>query len=112
MNVGRIVASVTIENAADLSKTLRCDALISLKRRKIVIFLIEYDRARGEIVTVREFDDSARTAADSARLELELERNREGSESEVVLLEAASEEALRRTHRCYFEDLNELVKTS
>jgi predicted aspartyl protease len=28
MNVGRIVASVTIENAADLSRGLRCDALV------------------------------------------------------------------------------------
>jgi len=28
MNVGRIVASVTIENASDLSKGLRCDALV------------------------------------------------------------------------------------
>jgi predicted aspartyl protease len=28
MNVGRIVAAVTIENAADLSLALRCDALV------------------------------------------------------------------------------------
>jgi predicted aspartyl protease len=28
MNVGRIVASVTIENATDLSKAVRCDALV------------------------------------------------------------------------------------
>ena len=28
MNVGRIVASVTIENASDLSRSLRCDALV------------------------------------------------------------------------------------
>jgi len=28
MNVGRIIASVTIENAADLSKGLTCDALV------------------------------------------------------------------------------------
>jgi predicted aspartyl protease len=28
MNVGRIVTSVTIENAADLSKALTCDALV------------------------------------------------------------------------------------
>lgn len=28
MNVGRIVASVKIENAVDLSKALRCDALV------------------------------------------------------------------------------------
>lgn len=30
MNVGRIVASVTIENAVDRSKALTCDALASL----------------------------------------------------------------------------------
>ena len=29
MNVGRIVASVTIENASDPSKGLRCDALVN-----------------------------------------------------------------------------------
>ena len=28
MNVGRIVASVTVENAVDLSKALTCDALV------------------------------------------------------------------------------------
>jgi predicted aspartyl protease len=28
MDVGRIVASVTIDNATDLSKTLRCEALV------------------------------------------------------------------------------------
>jgi predicted aspartyl protease len=28
MNMGRIIASVTIENAVDLSKALRCDALV------------------------------------------------------------------------------------
>lgn len=28
MNVGRIVASVTIENAGDLSMALRCEALV------------------------------------------------------------------------------------
>lgn len=28
MNVGRIIASVTIENASDLSKGLKCDALV------------------------------------------------------------------------------------
>src|SRR6185436_13356077 len=28
MNVGRIVASVTIENAADVSNVLRCEALV------------------------------------------------------------------------------------
>jgi hypothetical protein len=77
----------------------------------MMIFLIEYDRARGEIVTFKTFDNSERQIAEDARLELELELNRLGTEREVVILEAASEEALRRTHRRYFEDLSELVNS-
>jgi hypothetical protein len=74
-----------------------------------MIFLIEYDRGHGQIVTIEPFDDSERQKAEDARLEKELELNREGTEREVVLLEAETEEALRRTHRRYFEDLSELV---
>ena len=74
-----------------------------------MIFLIEYDRSQGRIITFEAFEDSARQEAESSRLQLELELNRLGTEREVVLLEAASEEALRRTHRRYFEDLSELV---
>lgn len=74
-----------------------------------MLFLIEYDRSSGEIVTFREFEDSERLKAAEARLEMELKLNRLGTEREVVLLEAASEEALRRTHRRYFENLTELV---
>jgi len=76
-----------------------------------MIFLIEYDRNRGEIVTFRTFDDSERRNAEDARLELELELSRLGTEREVVILEAATEEALRRTHRRYFENLAELVSS-
>lgn len=76
-----------------------------------MIFLIEYDRSQGRIVTFEAFQDSARQEAEDSRLQLELELNRRGTEREVVLLEAASEEALRRTHRRYFEDLNELVNS-
>lgn len=76
-----------------------------------MIFLIEYDRNRGEIVTFNTFDDSERQNAENARLELELELNRLSTEREVVLLEAATEEALRRTHRRYFENLAELVNS-
>lgn len=75
-----------------------------------MIFLIEYDRNRGEIVSFKKFDDSQQQEADEARLEMELTLNRLGTEREVVILEAASEAALRRTHRRYFEDLSELVK--
>jgi hypothetical protein len=77
-----------------------------------MLFLIEYDRSRGDIVTFKSFADSEREAAENSRLELELELSRQGQEREVVLLEAANEDALRLTHRRYFEDLSELVKAS
>jgi hypothetical protein len=77
-----------------------------------MLFLIEYDRGRGEIVTFQSFGDLESEAAENSRLELELELTRQGLEREVVLLEAASEDALRLTHRRYFEDLSELVRAS
>jgi hypothetical protein len=75
-----------------------------------VLFLIEYDRSRGFLATFRSFDDAARRDADDARLELELSLSRRGIEHEVVLLEAATEGDLRRTHRRYFENLAELTQ--
>ncbi len=74
-----------------------------------MIFLIEYNRSRGEIVTFKTFEDANKDEAANIRFERELVLNRAGIEHEVVLLDAASEEALRRTHRRYFEDLNQLV---
>lgn len=76
-----------------------------------MLFLIEYDRNRGKIVTFKTFADLERLKAEDARLEMELGLNRLGVEREVVLMEAESEEALRRTHRRYFEDLAELVNS-
>lgn len=75
-----------------------------------MIFLIEYDRDRGHLVNIKRFEESERQKAEDSRLELELMLNRLGKEREVVVLEAITEEALRRTHRRYFEDLAELVK--
>jgi hypothetical protein len=74
-----------------------------------MIFLIEYDRDQGRIVTIQSFDDSERGVAEDTRLALELNLNLTEIENEVVLLEAATEEALRRTHRRYFENLTELT---
>jgi hypothetical protein len=75
-------------------------------------FLIEYDRSLGRIVTFKTFADSERRVAEDARLELEIRLNRNNVDHEVVLLEADSEEALRRTHRRYFENLTELATPS
>lgn len=76
-----------------------------------MIFLIDYDRQGGRIVSFTTFEDDRRPDAEKARLDLELRLNRDGIEREVVLLEAGSEEALRRTHRRYFEDLGGLTTT-
>ena len=58
--------------------------------------LDEYRRSFGDA-----FQEADRPAAENARLDLELSLNREGIEHEIVLLDAASEEALRRTHGRY-----------
>jgi hypothetical protein len=76
-----------------------------------MIFLIEYNRGEGRIVSFRVFDDSEREDAENSRLDIELDLNRARVDYEVVLLEAASEAALRRTHRRYFEDLKQLCET-
>lgn len=80
-----------------------------------MIFLIEYNRHQGRVVTLRTFDNSERRKAEDERLEMELDLNRRGIVHEVVLFEAATETALRSTHRRYFprryfEDLADLVK--
>ena len=77
-----------------------------------MLFLIEYDRGEGKIVSLREFGDVDRLTAESDRLNLELDLRKAGESHEVVLLQAASQEALRRTHARYFEDIADLVKAS
>jgi len=74
-----------------------------------MLFLVEYARDQGKIVSFQAFDNKDSTLARNTRLELELDLNRRGLEHEVVLLEAETEKALRRTHRRYFESLKELV---
>ncbi len=76
-----------------------------------MLFLVEYDRSRGSVAELTPFDDSEREVAENARLTLELKLHQKGIEREVVLLEAASEDALRITHRRYFEDLVELARS-
>jgi len=75
-----------------------------------MLFLIEYNRRTGQITNLRSFVDSERHKAQDERLKTELEFNRKGIEREIVLLEAETEEALRRTHRRYFENIAELLE--
>ncbi|MGH8531982.1 MAG: hypothetical protein ACRD1T_10180 [Acidimicrobiia bacterium] len=77
-----------------------------------MIFLIEYIRREGRIVSFRAFDDLERREAENSRLEIELNLNRAGVDHEVVLLEAASEDALHRTHQRYFDDLSQISNST
>jgi hypothetical protein len=74
-----------------------------------MLFLIQYDRRAGQLVKLERFTDDQRLMASMARLDLEIDLRRRGERHEVVLLEAASEEALRKTHGRYFEDLEGLL---
>jgi hypothetical protein len=74
-----------------------------------MLFLIQYDRRAGQLIKLERFADDHRLSASKARLDLEIDLRRRGDRHEVVLLEAASEEALRKTHGRYFEDLEGLL---
>lgn len=77
-----------------------------------MFFLIDYDRAQGKIISLKTFLESESKVAQADRLSVELDHVRNGIRREVVLLDAKSEEALRRTHRRYFETLSELVEVN
>lgn len=76
-----------------------------------MIFLIEYSRSEGHIVTFRDFDDSQRREAEDSRVEIEVDLNRRGVNHEVVLLEADSKEKLLLTHQRYFKALREILES-
>jgi len=71
---------------------------------------MEYDRPSGTIVSLQTYGDRDFEQSQNDRLDLELELNRRGVEHEVVLLDAPSKEALRITHRRYFETPRQLLE--
>ncbi len=77
-----------------------------------MIFLLEYDRQAGQLVNLARFPDALRPEAESSRLSLELRNFAASVSHEIVLLEAAAESNLRRTHRRYFEGLEALTRAA
>jgi hypothetical protein len=77
-----------------------------------MLFLIEYDRSRGEIISMGIHADSERAHVDEMRLEMELRLRRDALTREVVVLHAANEDALRRTHARYFVSAEALVPSA
>jgi len=74
-----------------------------------MLFLIHYDREAGRIIELRKFDDSQKQAAEEARIDLELLVVNRRLDQEIVILQASSEEAVRRTHRRYFESVRAIA---
>ena len=74
-----------------------------------MIFLISYDRKQGLLDEMIRFTDQVREQAQKPRLDKELANLHAGIEKEVVILEAAREGLIRKTHRRYFETLTEIA---
>lgn len=77
-----------------------------------MLFLIEYDRLKGEIVSLSTYADDQRGQVDEARLQLELKLRRENTKREVVVMQAADEEALQKTHARFFKSAQALLPTA
>lgn len=73
-----------------------------------MIFLLEYDRHAGQLNSLKTFESNMREEASQARLELEISLMTRKLSREVVLLEAATEEALRKTHSRYFRGVRQM----
>lgn len=76
-----------------------------------MIYLIQYDRKTGKVRDQKSYHSSDRAFAQRERLAIELDFHKSGVPCEVVLLEAADEQTLRRTHQRYFKTPRELVES-
>jgi hypothetical protein len=68
-----------------------------------------YDRRTARVASLEEVQIDDMPNALERRLELELDAARRGDASEIVILEAQSEEVLRRSHARYFDDVRALL---
>lgn len=73
-----------------------------------MIFLIHYERASSRLVSIADFERTEE--ANVARAELEITLLGCNGTHEVVLLEADSLDALKKTHSRYFSSWDELAK--
>ena len=77
-----------------------------------MIFLIVYDRQKGQKIIYEKFKDSEREKAEKRRQELEIDLNQKKETYELVLLEAARGSLFQHTHRRYLESLNAILKST
>jgi hypothetical protein len=72
-------------------------------------FVLIYDRGRREVLALQEFPESDREVADAFRSAAQSRALRDDLDQEIVLFQAASREALERTHGSYFLSPKELL---
>lgn len=72
-------------------------------------YVLIYDRQRREVLTLQEFPESEREAAHAFRSAAQRRALHEDLDQEIVLFQAASREALERTHGSYFLSSKELL---
>lgn len=77
-----------------------------------MIFLVHYKRTESKLVSIKAFASNELRDASKAKTDLEISLLGSGSDFEVVLLEAESEEILRESHSRYFRTLDELKRSS
>ena len=69
-----------------------------------MLFLVHYDRKQNKMVSLKEYQEEERQLAYQDRLAMETIHARLDGSQEIVLLEAASKEQLRKTHPKYVPD--------
>lgn len=74
-----------------------------------MIYLIQYDRAQGQLLRLQAFTAQEKDVAEEARLRMETLDLAQNQGYEVVLIEAKNQDELRTTHRRYFETLDQLI---
>jgi hypothetical protein len=74
------------------------------------IFLLVYDRRHQHLSRVDEYEQTERTIAYDERQKAEVRAMRESRDEEIVILEAESLKALKRTHGSYFYTVEELTE--
>jgi len=76
-----------------------------------MLFLIQYDKHHGNVISIHEFEEAQRREAEKARAALELALCGEGSVYEVALLDAKALDDVRKTYPHYFKDAPEAVRS-
>jgi hypothetical protein len=74
-----------------------------------MLFLIEYSRSQGKLISLKSFPDTEWNAVMDERLELELDLfHRKVQDHDALVFQSDSLETLKVTHGNYFKTLEEL----